>query len=140
MLEKIILVILVTVAAITDIKRKEIDNELIAAGLACGLLLSALGWSGLTFVQSALGFLVGGGVFLVLALVSNLGGGDVKLMAVIGYYAGWFKVLLIMSYASVFGGIIALALLLLKKVRLKDELPLAPAIALATFYVLHLFG
>ena len=47
--------------------------------------------------NSAIGFAVGGGLFFLIAVISKggMGGGDIKLMAVLGLWFGWQKLLLL---------------------------------------------
>lgn len=83
-----------------------------------------LGWTGsivcldISFAQSLIGSLVGGGVILGIAVlykrlrkVDGMGGGDVKLMAMIGAFLGWQMVFLVLFIASFFGSIYGLALM-----------------------------
>ena len=83
-----------------------------------------LGWIGavvcldITLVQSLVGSLVGAGLILGIALaykaarkVDGMGGGDVKLMAMIGAFLGWqmvFAVLFLAAFAGSVYGVILL--------------------------------
>jgi leader peptidase (prepilin peptidase)/N-methyltransferase len=85
---------------------------------------TVLGWIGaavcldITVVQSIVGSLVGGGLILGIALlykaarkVEGMGGGDVKLMAMIGAFLGWqmvFAVLFLAAFAGSIYGVILL--------------------------------
>jgi leader peptidase (prepilin peptidase)/N-methyltransferase len=85
---------------------------------------TALGWIGavvcldITLVQSIVGSLVGAGLILAIALlyraarrVEGMGGGDVKLMAMIGAFLGWqmvFAVLFLAAFAGSVYGVILL--------------------------------
>jgi leader peptidase (prepilin peptidase)/N-methyltransferase len=77
-----------------------------------------LGWIGaavcldLGLVQSLIGSLVGAGVILVIAAlykafrkVDGMGGGDVKLMAMIGAFLGWKMVFPVLFIAALFGSL-----------------------------------
>jgi hypothetical protein len=77
-------------AAIVDLQRKTIPNWLTVPGLVWVLGSSAiLGWPRLA--DALFGLLFCGGVLLILAVISrgSIGGGDVKLMAMIGALLGW---------------------------------------------------
>ncbi len=80
-------------------------------------------------IGMAVGFLV---PFLV-AIVSKggMGGGDVKLFAVLGFVLGWELVILTFFLASLIGMIIALIGMLLGKVKRGVPFPFGPSIALA---------
>ena len=59
-----------------------------------------------------------------------MGGGDVKLAAMIGAFVGWQRVLVAIFLAVVAGGMVGLALLLTGRKRRKDPLPFGPFLAL----------
>jgi Flp pilus assembly protein protease CpaA len=97
------------VAAILDIKTKRIPNMLVLTMLAAWVLTmtpqmyldtaAALA----LLLESALGFAIGGGLFLLVYLISRkgLGGGDVKFMAAAGLYLGFSGTIPVMLYGTV---------------------------------------
>lgn len=91
--------------------------------------------------NSAIGFVIGGLFFLLIAIVSNggMGGGDIKLMAVLGLWFGWQKLLVLMFLTFIGGAIISVFLLLLKVKKMKDGIPFGPFIAFAA-YIVSIFG
>lgn len=91
--------------------------------------------------NSAIGFVLGGLFFLLIAIVSNggMGGGDIKLMAMLGLWFGWQKLLVLMFLTFIGGAIISLFLLLLKVKKMKDGIPFGPFIAFAA-YIVSMFG
>lgn len=111
---KIALAVLVLAAAATDISRRVVPNALTVTGLICGFLLntSLHGWGGLKL--SLFGLIVGLALFLPLFLLRGMGGGDVKLMAAIGSMAGVTDTIIIFILTALFGGVLALLLLLWK--------------------------
>ncbi len=78
--------------------------------------------------DALLGILVCGGALLTLAVASggSIGGGDVKLMAMIGAAIGWRWGLGVLAVAQVAAGFLAIPLLLTRRRRRKDYLPFAP--------------
>ena len=78
-----------------------------AAGLA--LHFAQNGWLGVW--HSALGALIGFGVFLIFFLMGGMGGGDVKLMAGFGALLGDGRILLAALLAAIAGGLFAVAYL-----------------------------
>ena len=121
-------------ASVSDLKSKKIPNNLILAMLTSWILIMTpkLFFDTDTairmLVDSALGFALGGGMFLLVYLISRkgLGGGDVKFMAVVGLFLGFGGVLPAMLYGTVLASLTGLILILLKKIGRKDSIPLAP--------------
>jgi len=97
-----------TVAAVTDVRGSRIPNWLTYSGLATALAARSilLGWPGLR--DGLMGLLIGGGLFLVLFVVGGMGGGDVKLMAAVGAWAGQSHIAVILIATAISGGILAL--------------------------------
>ena len=122
------------IAAILDLKTKKVPNILIIAML--------LAWVStitpklfihtdiaISYIKDfALGFIIAGGLFLLVYLVSRkgLGGGDVKFIAVAGLYLGFNGIIPAILYGSILAGLCGLVLLLLKKIGRKDAMPLIP--------------
>jgi leader peptidase (prepilin peptidase)/N-methyltransferase len=94
--------------------------------------------------ESLAGFLIGGGVLFAIAVVYELitkregmGGGDIKLLAMIGAFFGWKSLLFILLVSSFFGAIAGLIVILIKKQDMKYAVPFGPflsAAAVAYFF------
>lgn len=102
------LLLLVSLAAWTDVRRRRIPNALTAAGLIVGLILNTQlrGIPGL--LQSIEGLALAFGVYFLLYLLRAMAAGDVKLMAAIGSFTGPGDWLLILLLVCVAGGAIAI--------------------------------
>jgi len=104
-----------TVAAVIDLKSRKIPNWLTfsvaAAGLAGSFYL--FGWDGA--LASAKGWLAGMAVFLLPFLLGGMGGGDVKMMGAVGALKGTVFVLEVALLVALYGGLMALALIIWKK-------------------------
>lgn len=134
-------------AAVKDIREKIISNQTVLVMLVCWLLTMLpqlavdieLGISRLT--NAAIGFLIGGALFLLVYLISKngLGGGDVKFMAVAGLYLGLNGILPAMLYGSILAALFGLALILLKKIGRKDAIPLAPFLYVGILITIFFF-
>lgn len=86
------------------------------------------------------GFLVGGLVMLVIAMVSgSLGGGDIKFMAVLGLCLGFKLTVLTLFLTFIIGGAYALITLAFKKHRRGDYVAFAPFISLGAI-ISYLYG
>jgi len=122
------------VAAVLDMKTKRIPNNLVLAMLAAWVLMMTpmlfYDTSGAIPLlrDSIFGFLIGGGIFLLVYLISRkgLGGGDVKFMAAAGLYLGFGGAISVILLGSILASITGLTLIALKKIGRKDSMPLAP--------------
>ena len=110
----------------------------IATGLVSRLVLSGYGdrWEG--FFNGVVGVLVGGGLLFVVAWgyerlkhQEGLGGGDVKLAAMLGAFFGWRASLFILLVSSVLGSVVGLLFLVALKKGLKHPIPFGPFLSLA---------
>lgn len=81
-----------------------------------------------------LGVTVGFGLLLLIAIISKggMGGGDIKLFALLGLVLGWELVLLAFFMSTLFGTIFGLIGLLIRKVERGKPMPFGPYIALGT--------
>ncbi len=137
------------IIAFVDIEKKEIPDVISIPGIFAGmalmtfLRLDASGAYGRSFLNSALGVLAGGGSMLLLGLFGELifrkealGGGDVKLMGMIGAFLGWKLVLVTFFLAPVLGCGVGLVM----KIRFKKEvIAYGPYLSLAALISLF-FG
>lgn len=108
----------------------------IVIALALNLML------GMDFLNLLLAAVVGGGFFLAQYVVSRgtwIGGGDIRLGALMGVMLGWPAVLYALFIAYIGGAIISIFLLALKKKGMKSEIPFGPFLCAATMYML-LYG
>lgn len=129
-LQAIVLVCVVIPAAAIDLKYKIIPDKLNLAGFVLGLPF--IFESKEVFFSSTAGFLAGGGFLFVVAVVSRggMGGGDIKLAALLGFLLGWKQLLAALFLAFALGSLAGLAMLVFKVVRLKEPVPFGPYLAL----------
>lgn len=85
------------------------------------------------------GSIVGFVLLLFIAIISKggMGGGDIKLFAVLGLFLGLKGVLLTFFFATFIGAFVGIVLVVLKKVKRKQPIPFGPAIsagALITYF------
>jgi prepilin signal peptidase PulO-like enzyme (type II secretory pathway) len=129
-----LLIILSYIAMVIDINTKQIPNALILAMIAGWLLLITPmvflnTENGIRIlVDSVYGLLLGGGLFLLVYLLSRkgLGGGDVKFMSAAGLYLGFSGTIPVILFGTIIAALTGLVLILLKKINRKDSIPLAP--------------
>lgn len=101
--------------AYSDIKYRIIPDPLIVTGIVCGLIFNSFGELG--FFGSLEGLIFGGVSILIAGclcfLISEkpaLGGGDLKLLAMIGSFWGWKIALITFAIAPILGSIWAASL------------------------------
>ncbi len=87
--------------------------------------------------EALLGGLLGGCFFLTLSLVSRggMGGGDIKLVAVLGLLFGWRYILPLMFLAFIIGGLVGAMLLATGKKKRKEGVPFGPFLVVAALTV-----
>jgi leader peptidase (prepilin peptidase) / N-methyltransferase len=100
----------------------------IPMGLAASFALPAI-----SFKASVLGLLLGGGSLWFVAWAYNLiahrdgmGGGDIKLLAMMGTIIGWKGVIFTIFASSLMGSCVGITMMLIKKKDMKFALPFGP--------------
>lgn len=90
-----------------------------------------------SFAGAAAGFFL----LLIIALVSRggMGGGDIKLFALIGFVVGFKTMLLSFFFATFYGAFFGIIAMLLGFVKKKQAIPFGPFIAIGTFTA-YFFG
>lgn len=130
------------VAAFVDIAHRIIPDEISLGGIIIGFILSIIfpqiqntnNHLGAGF-QSLLGILIGGAIIYLTGILGDwlfkkesMGGGDVKLLAMIGAFLGWKIALVTFFLAPFFGAIVGIII----KIRTKESLiPYGPFLSLA---------
>lgn len=135
------------VISFIDLKIQEIPDEISLPGMAIGLVvcfiypelmsretrLAALG-------QSFLGLVAGGGAIYLMGAVGEaifkkeaMGGGDVKLMAMLGAFIGWKFIILAFFIAPFFGSVVGIIAKLKHK---EDIIPYGPHLSMASIVAL----
>ncbi len=126
------------VVSFIDMEHQIIPNKIIIFTLAMGVLFSFI--DNISFISAAYGMLLGGGLLFLLALVPGaLGGGDIKLMFVLGIFLGAKGILVALPIAFALASIISVVLLLFKIKKRKDQIPFGPFLALGSFIAFNFF-
>jgi leader peptidase (prepilin peptidase)/N-methyltransferase len=113
--------------------------------------LAAVFVMNLRFFDAFLGFLIGGGVLYGVAFVYELitkregmGGGDIKLLAMIGAFLGWQSLLFVLLISSFAGAAVGIALMTIKGQDMKYAVPFGPFLSLGAiaylFFGAYLYG
>jgi leader peptidase (prepilin peptidase)/N-methyltransferase len=142
----VFLVDFVFVAALVAISFIDLDVRIVPdvislPGIILGLLISVVGFFFLgnrssnipSPLSSVLGILAGGGFLLATAWlyekitgVEGMGGGDIKLLAMIGAFLGWPSIPITLFLASLVGSLVGLACMLWTGAGRRLALPFAP--------------
>ena len=90
-----------------------------------------------SYVSMFLGLTIGFLIPYFIAVISKggMGGGDIKLFAVLGFVLGWKQLLLAFFLSTLYGAIIGGFLLATKKKSRKEPIPFGPFIVLGTLTV-----
>ena len=125
---------LVIITAI-DIEHQIIPDVITLPGIALGL---AVGTYTIGYTDSLLGFFMGGGLFYLLAVLSNggMGGGDIKYISAAGAFLGWQKVLLVIFIGALLGSVVGVFQIAVQKKSRKSLIPFGPFLAAGTLITL----
>lgn len=131
-------IVALLVITFIDIDHKIIPNVITLPGIPIGIL-ACLALPEVTFKESVLGLLVGGGSLLAVAWAYTLvtrkegmGGGDIKLLAMIGTVIGWKGVLFTIFVSSAVGTFVGLTVMLAKGKNMKFAIPFGPFLSIGT--------
>ena len=142
LIEYLILTPMLIATFVIDYRKQIIPNRLTLTMFEVGIVFTFI--SGLTslnlFIDSLLGLLAGGGIFLLITLIGGaiagkeaMGFGDVKLMGALGLCFGFTTTIMIAIISFLLGAIISIILLITKKKKSNEYIPFGPFIVIATF-------
>ena len=120
------------VVALIDLDHKIIPDVITLPGMVLGLVLSP--WALIpTPLASFIGLLAGGLFFYIVAVISKggMGGGDIKLIAMIGAFLGWQGVFFTIFVGALAGSVVGMILMITKKKGRKDKVPFGPFLSFA---------
>ncbi|MBE9580626.1 MAG: prepilin peptidase [Proteobacteria bacterium] len=139
----------VLVAALLVITFIDIDHQIIPdvityPGIVLGFLSSFV-TGHITYKDSLMGIFLGGGILLLVASAyyyltkkEGMGGGDVKLLAMIGAFLGWKGAVFTIFVGSAVGTVLGIAVALRTQGGRKTVVPFGPFLSLgALLYLFH---
>lgn len=120
-----------------DIHHQIIPDIISLPGIGLGFLASFFS-AQLTWQQSGLGVLIGGGIlygvafaYFALTKRDGMGGGDIKLLAMIGAFLGWQSLLYVIFASSLLGSIIGILAMIRQGKGGKTRIPFGPFLSVA---------
>lgn len=132
-----------TLVSFIDLPHRIIPDVISLPGILIGVVISLL-HPQLSIIDSLIGVLLGGGALYIVASVyhvvakrEGMGGGDIKLLAMIGAFIGWKGVLFTILCSSFIGSVVGVTLMLFSSADSKYAVPFGPFLSLgAIIYVL----
>jgi len=135
---------LVTISFI-DLDHKIIPDILSLPGIVAGLGVSFLPGN-IFWLDSLIGIVAGGGALFLVAFIyeritgrEGMGGGDIKLLAMIGAWMGWRSLPLIVLISSLTGAVIGSIFILFTGKGYRVRIPFGPFLSLGALFYLF-FG
>jgi len=126
-----------------DLEHQIIPDEISLPGIVIGFICSFF-LQGHSWLNSLLGIVLGGGSLLLVAYgyqwltgKEGMGGGDIKLLAMMGAFLGWKSIPFIVFSSSVVGSVIGITIMLVQKKDTKLAIPFGPYLAFGA--VLYIF-
>jgi leader peptidase (prepilin peptidase) / N-methyltransferase len=122
-----------------DLEHHLLPDAITLPGIVVGLVASAFLPPG--FVNAFIGTLLGGGVLWAIGEAyyrysgqEGMGGGDVKMLAMIGAFLGWQQVIVTLVFSSIAGSIVGVIVIAIKRGGMKHALPYGTFLAIAAVF------
>ncbi len=125
------------VIIVIDIHHQIIPDVISLPGIVLGVLFSFVSPT-VTWQSSLIGLLVGGGVlyavaffYFLLRKVDGMGGGDIKLLAMIGAWLGWQSLPFVIFASSLSGSLVGLIAMFYQRKGGRTRIPFGPFLSLS---------
>ena len=134
---------------VIDIYHQIIPDNISLPGIVIGFAGSFMN-STVSWQESGLGILLGGGVLYAIALGyylitkrDGMGGGDIKLLAMIGAFLGYQSLLFVIFASSLIGSIVGIAAMIKQRKGGRTRIPFGPFLsgsALLCYFLMNKFS
>jgi len=125
-----------------DIAHQIIPDVISLPGIGIGLLFSFFS-PFITWQSSLIGILAGGGILYAIALIylfwrgiDGMGGGDIKLLAMIGAFLGWQALPFVIFASSLSGSLVGLSAMIKQKKGGQTRIPFGPFLSISALIYL----
>jgi leader peptidase (prepilin peptidase)/N-methyltransferase len=126
-----------------DLRHQIIPDVISLPGIPVFFFLAVF-FMNLTLWESLLGILIGGGCLFAIAFLyeiitkrEGMGGGDIKLLAMLGAFLGWKSLFFILFVSSLLGAVVGVSAMIIKGQDMKYAVPFGPFLSIAA--VAYLF-
>lgn len=125
------------IISLIDYNYKIIPDKLIVLGFIIITPMHILYNFPSSLINGLLGLFISGGIFLAIAFISKggMGGGDIKLISLLGYLLG-LKIFMVIIISFILGALISIFLLSMKIKSRKDVIAFGPFISIAGIIVI----
>lgn len=137
-----LLVAALLVIIFIDIRLQIIPDVISLPGIMVGLVFSFVN-PYVHWLDSLIGIVAGGGILYAVATIyflwrkqDGMGGGDIKLLAMLGAFLGWQSLPFIVFFSSVTGSIVGLVAMAVQKKGAQTRIPFGPFLSLAGIFYL----
>jgi len=120
-----------------DLDHQIIPHILTLPGIPL-FFLAAIFVVGVPWREALIGLLIGGGVLFAIAFVyefiakrEGMGGGDIKLLAMIGGFLGWKSLIFVLLVSSFTGAVVGITAMIIKGKDMKYAVPFGPFLSAA---------
>jgi leader peptidase (prepilin peptidase)/N-methyltransferase len=126
-----------------DLRHQIIPDVISLPGIPVFFLLAVF-FMDVPIWEAVLGILIGGGSLFAIAFLyeiitkrEGMGGGDIKLLAMLGAFLGWKSMFFILFASSLLGAVVGVSAMIMKGQDMKYAVPFGPFLSIAA--VAYLF-
>ena len=128
---------------VIDFRHQIIPDAISLPGIALGFAVSFIN-PATTWQSSAIGILLGGGILYAIAAAyylftkrEGMGGGDIKLLAMIGAFLGWQSLPFVVFGSSLLGSLVGIGAMIKQGKGGKTVIPYGPFLSIAAMVYLY---
>ena len=126
-----------------DLDHQIIPDVITLPGIPIFFLIAVF-FMGIPWLEALLGILIGGGCLFAIAFLyevitkrEGMGGGDIKLLAMLGAFLGWKSLFFILFVSSLLGAVVGISVMMARGKDMKYAVPFGPFLSIAA--VAYLF-